>query len=135
MYVQYWGQFFAADVEVQQLGQYPTYPLLSSYITFKYYVTSIHILLLVYTLFCNTIVYKTLPVMFFYCLTDSTKCIVLNILRCTGRPTVTVIVNMLVCAFILLPVGYTLGIKLQYGLVGLWATMALAWLVATVCAY
>jgi Na+-driven multidrug efflux pump len=70
--------------------------------------------------------------MLLYITADSSKCISLNILRSTGRPGVTVAVNTLVCLFILLPFGWLLGLFLHFGLYGLWGSMSIAWLAATI---
>lgn len=43
----------------------------------------------------ENLVYRTLPVMFFYLAIDSPKCVTLNVLRSTGRPVVTVVGNVL----------------------------------------
>lgn len=72
-----------------------------------------------------------MPVMFAYCVVDSTKCVCLNILRNTGRPSITVYGNIFACVAVLLPLGYFLGIHMGYGIVGLWSAMSVAWLLAT----
>jgi MATE family multidrug resistance protein len=70
-------------------------------------------------------------IMFLYSIVDATKCVTLNVIRSIGLPQVTVYVNCLACVFILLPVGWLLAIRLEYGLFGLWAAMCIAWFVAT----
>ncbi len=78
------------------------------------------------------LVFSALPIMFFYLSVDSTKCIALNVLRSCGRPQVTVVGNSFVCVFVMLPLGYLLAIRYDYGLTGLWFSMSVAWLLATV---
>lgn len=56
-----------------------------------------------------------MPVMFFYTLVDSTKCVTINILRSTGRPQITVWGNLLSCLAIMLPLGWILSVDLSYG--------------------
>jgi Na+-driven multidrug efflux pump len=71
--------------------------------------------------------------MFVYAVVDATKCIALNVLRSTGRPSITVFVNTVACLCVMLPFGYYWGgVYCGYGLMGLWAGMSLAWLVATI---
>ena len=53
-------------------------------------------------------------------------------LRNIGRPTITAIVNTVICMVIMLPLGYYLAINLNFGVIGLWFSMSLAWFVATV---
>ena len=74
---------------------------------------------------------KNMIIMFVYIIVDSTKCITLNVLRSIGLPTVTVVVNSVSCLVVMLPFGVLFGIKLGYGLIGLWGAMSAAWLVAT----
>jgi MATE family multidrug resistance protein len=80
----------------------------------------------------QALIYKSLPIMFFYLSVDSTKCIALNVLRSCGRPQVTVVGNSFVCVFVMLPLGYLLSNTYDYGLTGLWFSMSIAWLLATV---
>ena len=61
------------------------------------------------------VVYKAMPVLFFYLVVDSTKCITINILRSTGRPKITVWGNTVSCLAIMLPLGRILSVKMQYG--------------------
>lgn len=71
-------------------------------------------------------VYDALPIMFIYLVVDSTKCVTLNILRSTGRPGVTVAGNAFACVVVLLPLGWFLGLHMDYGITGLWAAMRYA---------
>ena len=61
------------------------------------------------------VVYKAMPVLFFYLVVDSTKCITINILRSTGRPNITVLGNTISCLVIMLPLGRILSIRMHYG--------------------
>lgn len=56
-----------------------------------------------------------MPVMFFYLVVDSTKCVTLNILRSTGRPQITVYGNLVSCLAIMLPLGWFLSMDMSYG--------------------
>jgi len=73
-----------------------------------------------------------MPIMFVYCVVDSTKCVCLNILRSTGRPSITVFGNILACLAVMLPLGFFLAVRCRLGIVGLWAAMSTAWLLATI---
>ena len=56
-----------------------------------------------------------MPVMFFYLVVDSTKCVTLNILRSTGRPQITVWGNSVSCLAVMLPMGWVLSMDMHYG--------------------
>ena len=72
-------------------------------------------------------IYTTFPILLLYLPMESAKTMTAAMLRNTGRPGVTVIGNALVCLGVMLPVGYWVAVKLKYGLVGLWFTMAVSW--------
>ena len=78
------------------------------------------------------LIYAVIPVMFCYITVDSMKCIVLVILRSTGRPTITAWGNILSCLLIMLPLGWYFGVHLEFGLVGIWASMTVGWFSAMV---
>jgi MATE family multidrug resistance protein len=77
-------------------------------------------------------IYQSLPIMLLYITVDSTKCITLNILRSIGRPGITVVGNVISCVCVMLPLGYILSLRMKLGLVGLWLSMSIAWLLATI---
>lgn len=78
------------------------------------------------------LVYGTMPMMALYAIVDSTKCVTLTVLRSTGRPQITVWGNSISCVCIMLPLGYLLAIKFEFGLPGLWFALSIAWFLATI---
>jgi hypothetical protein len=79
----------------------------------------------------SAMVAATLPILLLYITVDSTKCITLNILRSTGRPGITAKLNIVACVFVMLPLGYLLALKLDYGLIGIWLALSAGWIFAT----
>jgi len=79
----------------------------------------------------RSLTYFCLPVMALYIFVDATKCITVNCLRSIGRPKLTVIGNSIACIGVLLPVGYYCSVVRGGGIVALWASMSVAWMVAT----
>ena len=77
-------------------------------------------------------VYEDLPVMAVYVIVDSMKCITCNVLRSTGRPQITTLFNLIVCLFIMIPLGYVLGLVYYFELYGLWGAMCVGWMTAAV---
>ena len=80
----------------------------------------------------RNLAYDAMPVMFLYLVVDSTKCVTLNILRSTGRPSITVWGNSISCLLIMLPLGWQLAITYDFGIVGIWFAMSVAWLIMTI---
>lgn len=75
-------------------------------------------------------VHQFMPILFLYMFVDSIKCVTCNVLRSTGRPGITTYGNLFCCLFILIPVGWYLALKRNWGLIGLWGGMSIGWGVA-----
>lgn len=77
-------------------------------------------------------IYDTAPIFSIYLFVDCPKCITLNVLRSIGRPAVTVFGNIFVMGCIIFPCSYYFGIVLNYGINGIWGSMATAWASAAI---
>jgi MATE family multidrug resistance protein len=67
-------------------------------------------------------------IMWVYTIVDVIKCVGISILRGCGRPEITVYGNFLACILFGFPLAVLFVFEFQWGLVGLWSAMCVAWL-------
>ena len=67
-------------------------------------------------------------IMWLYTVLDVMKCVGISILRGCGRPEITVFGNFLACILFGFPLAFVFVFNFEWGLVGLWGAMCVAWL-------
>eukprot|EP00047_Mylnosiga_fluctuans_P017283 m.60206 g.60206 ORF g.60206 m.60206 type:complete len:579 (-) comp7013_c0_seq1:425-2161(-) len=77
-------------------------------------------------------VYTNMPILFPYSAFDVVKCISMSIMRGAGLPKITVWANVMSCVLVGFPLAFTLTLKANGGLLGLWGAMATAWMTACI---